>query len=91
MAIVPGKPTRACLDIFDFILCMLLTALQLGLLDYYFLRYRSDDQWWWWAWIGADALVLIIMLAILIMALRYNQQAMDEYSSAGNFDYNHQR
>lgn len=83
MTVTPGKQARACLDVFAFILSLLLIALQLGILDYYFLTNLSEK--WWYAWIAADVLVLLIMFWILILALRYNQRSMEELCTAGNY------
>uniref|UniRef100_A0A914WJI8 Transmembrane protein n=1 Tax=Plectus sambesii TaxID=2011161 RepID=A0A914WJI8_9BILA len=80
MTVIPCKQARACLDVFSFVLCLLLIVLQLGLLDYYFLTNLSEK--WWYAWIAADALVIIIMIWILVLALRYNQRSMEELCTA---------
>ncbi|KAK6052334.1 hypothetical protein COOONC_10161, partial [Cooperia oncophora] len=80
MAVVPGRCLRACLDIFSFIICLVLVIIQLGLIDYYYLTVLSDRIWY--SWIGADALVIVVMLWLLVLALKYNQTQMEEVCSA---------
>ncbi|XGW31357.1 hypothetical protein V3C99_009935 [Haemonchus contortus] len=79
MAVIPGRCLRGCLDIFSFIICLALIIIQLGLIDYYYLTVLSDRIWY--SWIGADALVIVVMLWLLVLALKYNQTQMEEVCS----------
>ncbi|WKY04221.1 hypothetical protein Q1695_005305 [Nippostrongylus brasiliensis] len=79
MAVIPGRCVRGCLDIFSFILCLLLVIIQLGLIDYYYLTVLSDRIWY--SWIGADALVIVVLLWLLVLAIKYNQTQMEEVCS----------
>uniref|UniRef100_A0A0N4U9M8 Conserved protein n=1 Tax=Dracunculus medinensis TaxID=318479 RepID=A0A0N4U9M8_DRAME len=79
MSVVPGRIVRGCLDIFAHTITLLLLIIQLGLLDYYYLTFLKDKIWY--AWIGADALVVIIFIWLFILAVRYNQEHMEEASS----------
>ncbi|KAK6012334.1 hypothetical protein OSTOST_22521, partial [Ostertagia ostertagi] len=76
MAVIPGRCLRGCLDIFSFVICLILVIIQLGLIDYYYLTVLSDRIWY--SWIGADALVIVVMLWLLVLALKYNQTQMEE-------------
>lgn len=78
-----GRIVRGCLDIFAHTITLLLLIIQLGLLDYYYLTFLKDKIWY--AWIGADALVVIIFIWLFILAVRYNQEHMEEASSTGSF------
>ncbi|KJH49015.1 hypothetical protein DICVIV_04853 [Dictyocaulus viviparus] len=79
MAVVPGQCVRGCLDVSSFIICLVLVILQLGLLDYYYVTVLSDKVWY--SWIGADALVIVVLLWMLVLAVKYNQTQMEEVCS----------
>ncbi|RCN37994.1 hypothetical protein ANCCAN_16088 [Ancylostoma caninum] len=79
MAVVPGRCIRGFLDVSSFILCLFLVILQLGLIDYYYLTVLSDKIWY--SWIGADFLVIVVLLWLLVLAVKYNQTQMEEVCS----------
>lgn len=72
---------RGCLDLFACVLCILLVIVQLGLIDFYYISVLKDKVWY--AWLGADSLVIIILIWLIVLAIRSNQQHMEEVSSAG--------
>jgi len=74
------------LDVICFILCLLITIGQMAILDFYFLHYMKDDIWY--AWIAGDALVIIVYIALLVVAIKYNQRCMNEVcTSDANIQY----
>ncbi|KAE9420953.1 hypothetical protein Angca_000247, partial [Angiostrongylus cantonensis] len=79
MAVVPGHCVRGFLDVSSFIICLVLVIIQLGLLDYYYVAVLSDKIWY--SWIGADALVIVVLLWLLVLAIKYNQTQMEEVCS----------
>ncbi|CAJ0565346.1 unnamed protein product, partial [Mesorhabditis spiculigera] len=79
MAVVPGRCVRGCLDVFSFLICISLIIVQLGLLDYYYLTNLEDKAWY--GWFVADAAVLVVMVWLLVLAIRHNQEQMDEMGS----------
>ncbi|ETN80528.1 hypothetical protein NECAME_09111 [Necator americanus] len=79
MAVVPGRCIRGFLDVSSFIICLFLVIIQLGLIDYYYLTVLSDKVWY--SWIGADALVIVVLLWLLVLAIKYNQTQMEEVCS----------
>ncbi|VDM85196.1 unnamed protein product [Strongylus vulgaris] len=81
MAVVPGRCIRGFLDISSFLICLFLVILQMGLIDYYYLTVLSDRVWY--SWIGADALVIVVLLWLLVLAIKYNQTQMEEVCSVG--------
>lgn len=85
MAVVPGRQARACLDIFAFVLCIAFVVIQLALIDYYYLTVLNDNMWY--AWIAADVLVIVILIWITALAMRTNQQEMEEMCTAGMFEH----
>lgn len=76
-----GRCVRGFLDVTSFVLCIVLIIVQLGLIDYYYLSILSDHVWW--SWLGADVIVIAVMLWLLVLAVRYNQQSMEEMCSVG--------
>ncbi|VDM43039.1 unnamed protein product, partial [Toxocara canis] len=79
MGVVPGPFVRGCLDLFAFALCIALVIVQLGLIDFYYLNALKGKVWY--AWLGADSIVIIILIWLLVLAIRSNQQQMEEASS----------
>ncbi|CAI4224423.1 unnamed protein product [Auanema sp. JU1783] len=79
MAVIPGRCVRGFLDISSFFICIILVIIQLGLLDYYYLTVLSDKIWY--SWIGADALVIVVFLWLLVLAVKHNQTQMEEVCS----------
>ncbi|VDK55925.1 unnamed protein product [Anisakis simplex] len=75
-----GPFIRGCLDVFAFVVCIALVILQLGLIDFYYLTVLKDKIWY--AWLGVDSLVIIILIWLLVLAVRNNQEKMEEASSA---------
>ncbi|GMT24150.1 hypothetical protein PFISCL1PPCAC_15447, partial [Pristionchus fissidentatus] len=79
MGVTPGPIVRGCIDIFSFIISLSLMVLQLGLIDYYYIDNLKDNVWY--CWLGGDALVVIIFIWLIVLAMRSNQQTMEETSS----------
>uniref|UniRef100_A0A915PUE9 Uncharacterized protein n=1 Tax=Setaria digitata TaxID=48799 RepID=A0A915PUE9_9BILA len=80
MSVTPNRYLRGCIDIFLFILCLALVILQFGLLDFYYLTVLKDNIWY--TWIGADSLVIVILIWLLVIVVRNNQQHMEDTCSA---------
>lgn len=76
-----GRCVRGFLDVSSFLICLFLVILQLGLIDYYYLTVLSDKIWY--SWIGADFLVIVVLLWLLVLAVKYNQTQMEEVCSVG--------
>uniref|UniRef100_A0A183HZ35 Conserved plasma membrane protein n=1 Tax=Onchocerca flexuosa TaxID=387005 RepID=A0A183HZ35_9BILA len=80
MSVTPNRHLRGCIDVFLFILCLALVILQFGLLDFYYLTVLKDNIWY--TWIGADSLVIVILIWLLVIVVRNNQQHMEDACSA---------
>lgn len=37
----------------------------------------------WYSWIGADALVIVVFIWMLVLTVKYNQAQMEEVCSVG--------
>ncbi|VDO57582.1 unnamed protein product, partial [Brugia timori] len=61
-------------------MCLALVILQFGLLDFYYLTVLKDNIWY--TWIGADSLVIVILIWLLVIVVRNNQQHMEDACSA---------
>ncbi|VBB32889.1 unnamed protein product [Acanthocheilonema viteae] len=79
MSVTPNRYLRGCIDVFLFILCLALVILQFGLLDFYYLTVLKDNIWY--TWIGADSLVIVILIWLLVIVVRNNQQHMEDACS----------
>uniref|UniRef100_A0A915AA12 Uncharacterized protein n=1 Tax=Parascaris univalens TaxID=6257 RepID=A0A915AA12_PARUN len=79
MGVVPGRFVHGCLDVLACVLCILLVIVQLGLIDFYYISVLKDKIWY--AWLGADSLVIIILIWLVVLAIRSNQQHIEEVSS----------
>ncbi|CAJ0932998.1 unnamed protein product, partial [Mesorhabditis belari] len=79
MAVIPGRCVRGFLDISSFLICLVLIVIQLGLLDYYYLTNLEDKVWY--GWFAADVLVLSVMIWLLVLAIKHNQEQMEEMGS----------
>lgn len=79
MAVIPGRCVRGFLDISSFLICIFLIIVQLGLIDYYYLTILEDKVWY--GWFAADILVLIVMIWLLVLAIKHNQEQMEEMGS----------
>uniref|UniRef100_A0A915AAB1 Uncharacterized protein n=1 Tax=Parascaris univalens TaxID=6257 RepID=A0A915AAB1_PARUN len=86
MGVVPGRFVHGCLDVLACVLCILLVIVQLGLIDFYYISVLKDKIWY--AWLGADSLVIIILIWLVVLAIRSNQQHIEEVSSTGISPHN---
>lgn len=80
MSVTPNRYLRGCIDVSLFILCLALVILQFGLIDFYYLTVLKDNIWY--SWIGADSLVIVILIWLFVIVARNNQQHMEDACSA---------
>ncbi|VDD96686.1 unnamed protein product [Enterobius vermicularis] len=74
MALIPGQFVRGVIDAFALIICLLLVVAQLGLIDYYYIKYLKDSMWW--SWLAADTFVVFTLTWLTVLSMRNNQKRM---------------
>ncbi|GMS95738.1 hypothetical protein PENTCL1PPCAC_17913, partial [Pristionchus entomophagus] len=80
MGVIPCPIVRGCIDVFSFLLSMVIMAIQMALIDYYYIDYLKDNAWY--AWIAGDCIVAIGFIWLIILAMKKNQESMEESSAA---------
>lgn len=71
----PLARAQLIFELFAFIACFLVTAGQLGLLDFYFVHYDNYNKLWL-IWIVADCIVLGIMCWLFHFAITYSRRCL---------------
>uniref|UniRef100_A0A0N5A814 Transmembrane protein n=1 Tax=Syphacia muris TaxID=451379 RepID=A0A0N5A814_9BILA len=71
-----GQFVRGIIDAFAFIICILLVVTQLGLIDYYYIKYLKDSMWW--SWLAADTFVIFTLIWLTVLSMRNNQKRMHD-------------
>lgn len=70
----PLAQTQLICELIAFILCVLITSAQLGLIDFYFVHHGQTLLWL--LWIVADCLVIAVMCWLLHFAINYSRRCL---------------
>lgn len=91
---ITSEVTTGCLNprqrmirkLISLLICFVLMLIQLGFLNFYFIKYTAEPRWY--CWILADLLVVGVMLYLIIHAILYNYRCLNgACASEANLQY----